>query len=206
MKSDTERMLRALKVRLKTPPAPPPPPPPPPDDPSALFRQATRDVIPLDHPLPYPHPPQKPSSMPRRRIAEVERVVHDAMTDAWPWDELATDEEMMFLRPGQKLDTLRKLRRGHWLVQAELDLHGLGSDEARVRVGEFIHRAMQRGRRCIRIIHGKGYGSLHQEPVLKNKLRNWLWQRQEVLAFSQARASEGGAGAVVVLLRGAKGL
>ncbi|BCL75328.1 hypothetical protein JHS3_10640 [Jeongeupia sp. HS-3] len=123
------------------------------------------------------------------------------MSDFWPWDELATGEELLYLRPGQKLDTLKKLRRGHWLVQAELDLHGYGSDTARQMVGEFLHAAQQAHRRCVRIIHGKGLSSRNQEPVLKHKLKNWLVQRDEVLAFSQARPADGGSGAVLVLLK-----
>jgi DNA-nicking Smr family endonuclease len=93
------------------------------------------------------------------------------------------------------------LRRGHWVVQAKIDLHGLVADEARTYVAEFLADCKKRGIRCVRIIHGKGLGSRNREPVLKNKLRNWLMQRDEVIAYAQARQADGGSGAVIVLLK-----
>lgn len=65
----------------------------------------------------------------------------------------------------------------------------------------FLNRCMLEDRRCVRIIHGKGHGSKNRLPVLKNKVRHWLMQREDVLAFCQARTVDGGAGAVVVLLK-----
>ena len=100
--------------------------------------------------------------------------------------------------------TLRKLRRGHWVVQAQLDLHGMTSDEARMNLVAFLNACKKNGHRCIRIIHGKGLGSKNREPVLKIKVRNWLMQRDEILAFTQARQVDGGGGAVVVLLKSGK--
>jgi len=168
----------------------------------ALFRAAVKDVAPLRRPLPYPHPAEPVSDQPLQHQQDEARVMHDAMTDYWPWDEIETGEELLYLRSGQRLDTLKRLRRGQWVVQAHLDLHGLNTDEARTAVGGFLHRCVQEDRRCVRIVHGKGLGSPNREPVLKNKLRNWLAQRDEVLAFCQARQVDGGAGAVLVLLRG----
>ncbi|MGZ5780588.1 MAG: Smr/MutS family protein, partial [Burkholderiaceae bacterium] len=83
----------------------------------------------------------------------------------------------------------------------QLDLHGLRTDEARVALAEFLRDAGKRGFRCVRVIHGKGLGSVNKEPVLKNKVRNWLVQKNEVIAFCQAKAADGGAGALVVLLK-----
>ena len=108
---------------------------------------------------------------------------------------------MSFARDGIGADTLRKLRRGHWVIQAQLDLHGLRRDEAREALAEFLRQAIRRGLRCVRVIHGKGLGSVNKEPVLKGRVRNWLAQKQEVLAFCQARAADGGSGALVVLLK-----
>lgn len=170
-----------------------------------VFRTAVADVTPLLRPLPYPHPPRYPIAKPLQRLRDDAEVMHDAMTDHWPWNEIESGEELLYLRPGQRTDTLKKLRRGHWVVQAQTDLHGLNTDEARALVVQFLHECVKQDRRCVRIIHGKGYGSRNREPVLKNKLRNWLVQRDEVLAFSQARPVDGGAGAVVVLLRGRRG-
>ena len=86
-------------------------------------------------------------------------------------------------------------------MQEQLDLHGLRTDEAREAVGLFLRHAVRKGLRCVRIIHGKGLGSVNKEPVLKSKVRNWLVQKDEVMAFCQARAADGGSGALVVLLK-----
>jgi DNA-nicking Smr family endonuclease len=114
---------------------------------------------------------------------------------------LETDEALSYGRPGISPDTLRKLRRGHWVIQHQLDLHGLRTDAAREALAEFLRGACKRGLRCVRVVHGKGLGSVNKEPVLKNKVRNWLVQKDEVIAFCSARPADGGTGAVVVLLK-----
>ena len=110
----------------------------------------------------------------------------------------------MFLRNGLSSQILKKLRRGFWATQDHLDLHGLRSEEARTLLVSFLNEALKHGLRCVRIVHGKGLRSRNAEPVLKRKIGNWLGQRDEVLAFVQARAEDGGGGAVMVLLK-AKG-
>ena len=77
----------------------------------------------------------------------------------------------------------------------------LRTDAAREALAHFLHAANRRGLRCVRVIHGKGLGSINKEPVLKNKVRNWLMQKDEVIAFCQAKAADGGSGALVVLLK-----
>lgn len=196
-------IARALREERR-PPAPRPPAAPPIETEALLFQREMAGVEPLRRPLPYPHPPAPVSPWPRQRSADEGRVMHDAMTDFWPWDEIESGEELLYLRAGQKLDTLKKLRRGHWVVQAQLDLHGLDTDAARAAVGAFVHDCVRGDKRCVRIIHGKGLGSKNREPVLKNKLRNWLAQRDEVLAFCQAPHVDGGGGAALVLLRAPK--
>ena len=104
------------------------------------------------------------------------------------------------MREGIGRDVLRKLRRGHWVIQDELDLHGMNREQAAVAVAEFLRRCLRRGLRCARIVHGKGLGSRNREPVLKGLLRKWLL-REEVAAYCQAPAAEGGSGAVLVLLK-----
>ena len=121
--------------------------------------------------------------------------------DSTPSSALETGEEAAFVRDGLSRQVLRKLRRGHWVVQAELDLHGMTRAEARAAVADFLREAVRRARRCVRIVHGKGLGSKNREPVLKGKVRGWLAQREEVLAFCQAPAPQGGSGAMLVLLR-----
>jgi DNA-nicking Smr family endonuclease len=96
---------------------------------------------------------------------------------------------------------IHKLRKGDWSIQREIDLHGLRSDEARVALAEFIRLAHRHGVRCLRVVHGKGLGSPGKTPVLKSKVHSWLIQKDQVLAFVQAKPAEGGAGALLVLLK-----
>ncbi len=110
-------------------------------------------------------------------------------------------EELVFLREGLARQVLRKMRRGHWVVEDSLDLHGMNRVEAARSVAEFLRRCVLRRVRCARIVHGKGLGSRNREPVLKGKLRKWLLLRDEVLAYCQAPAAQGGGGALLVLLK-----
>ena len=167
-----------------------------------LFRRAVADAVPLaplnraDIPRPRPKP------VARQRLRDEQQVLIDALADPWDWESaVSTGEELLFVRPGVPVAALRKLRRGGWVIKGELDLHGHTGDEARVALAAFLNRCMVEDRRCVRIIHGKGLGSKNRLPVLKNKVRHWLMQREDVLAFCQARTVDGGAGAVVVLLK-----
>jgi DNA-nicking Smr family endonuclease len=128
----------------------------------------------------------------------------DLVEGAGVFDITATDEYIEGLAPGIDKRLLRKLRAGDYAVQAHLDLHGLTSDEARPEVEKFLVAARSAGRRCVLIIHGRGHGSKEGVPVLKERLKVWLTRGrigQGVLAFCTARPSDGGAGAVYVLLR-----
>ncbi len=166
-----------------------------------LFRQAVADVQPLTphgrilHQLPPPPP------IPRSRLMDERAVILESLQDPVRWDEAAeTGEELSYVRAGLPRQILRRLRN-HWVAQAELDLHGLNRQEAKHELAEFLHACWRRGLRCVRIVHGKGRGSRDRVPVLKLHVRHWLTQRQEVLAFVQARPADGGGGAVMVLLR-----
>ena len=130
-----------------------------------------------------------------------DRVLHQSLSDDFDVSTLLdTDDELSYRRSGIGTDVTQKLRKGHWSLQGQIDLHGLRSDEAREALGQFIRDAYKRGWRCVRVVHGKGLGSPGKTPVLKSKVQRWLVQKNEVLAFVQAKASEGGAGALVVLL------
>ncbi|WP_211243376.1 Smr/MutS family protein [Chitiniphilus eburneus] len=203
MEGEAKDILKRLRKKLaaiRHAPAPAPTPPPPPSD-HELFMQAVAGARPVAYDR-VVHPPRRPSPWPLQRWHDEARVMAEAMSDFWPWDELESGEELLYLRPGMKLDTLKRLRRGEWVVQAELDLHGHTVDTGRLAVAEFLHRCRVHNQRCVRIVHGKGLGSRNKEPVLKLKLKNWLAQRDEVLAFAQARAVDGGSGAVLALLKG----
>jgi len=176
--------------------------PPDSDDDLAAFRAAVADVIPTRSEPRMPRHAPKPPSVPIQTLLDEKQALTDSLSDHDPWaDGFETGEELCFLRPGLPQNTLRKLRRGHWVIQRELDLHGLTRTEARVLLAEFLNNAVRTGHRCVRIIHGKGLGSKNREPVLKNQVRIWLMQRDEVLAFCQARPMDGGSGAVIVLLK-----
>jgi len=148
------------------------------------------------------HPVKKPKPIPKQLIRDERQALVDSLSDDYiPAYELESGEELLYLRDGQSPMVLSKLRRGHWVVQAHIDLHGLIADEARLYVAEFIADCKKRGVRCVRIVHGKGLGSRNREPVLKHKLRNWLMQKDEVIAYAQAKPNDGGSGAVIVLLK-----
>jgi DNA-nicking Smr family endonuclease len=148
------------------------------------------------------HVPEPPAPIPAQRQLDDQRVLHESISDEFDASTLLeVDDAMSFRRPGIGIDVARKLRRGHWSIQSELDLHGLRREDAREALSEFLRDAVNRGVRCVRVVHGKGLGSPGKTPVLKGKVHSWLVQKNEVLAFVQARADEGGAGAVVVLLK-----
>jgi DNA-nicking Smr family endonuclease len=178
-------------------------PPIPSEEDIALFREAVGDARPL--------PPQnraapaalRPIPVPHQTLRDERQALAESLSDHISWlDGLETGEELVFLRPGLSPQVLRRLRRGHWVIQAELDLHGMTSNEAREQVVAFLNECVKRGLRCVRVIHGKGLRSKNKEPVLKLKVANWLRQRDEILAFCQAQPADGGSGAAIVLLRG----
>jgi DNA-nicking Smr family endonuclease len=170
-------------------------------DEAGLFRAAVQDARPLKQTRVY-HAPTKPRPTPQQLLRDERQALADSLSDHYiPAHELESGEELLYLREGHSPDILRKLRRGHWVIQEQLDLHGMTADEARIYVATFLAQCKKRGTRCVRIIHGKGYGSRNREPVLKNKLRSWLMQRDEIIAYAQARQVDGGAGAVIVLLK-----
>jgi DNA-nicking Smr family endonuclease len=171
-------------------------------DEADLFRASVSDVTPLPPPEKVEHDRARPRPIPAQRLRDNRETLEDSLSDYIPWDAgMETGDELSYARNGIGSQTLRKLRRGHWVVQDELDLHGLTSAEAREWLVEFLNRCRRRGLRCVRIIHGKGLRSKNREPVLKHKVASWLMRRQEILAFCQARRSDGGSGAVVVLLK-----
>ncbi len=172
----------------------------------ALFRQAVAGTRPIHPSGRISLTPPAPQPIPLQRLKDERAALAESLSDEVDVDSLLeTDELLSFRRPGIGPDIVRKLRRGHWVIQAELDLHGLRRDEARESLSGFIHDARAQGVRCVRIIHGKGLSSPGREPVLKHKVRAWLVQKNEVLAFCQAKPADGGAGALVVLLRGVSG-
>lgn len=166
-----------------------------------LFTRAVGKVAPISQPERVWSPPQRPLPRPIQQDLDDEAVMHESMSDEFDITTLLdADDQLSFRRSGIGTDVTRKLRKGEWSIQGQIDLHGLRSDEARNAIGQFIRDAKRMGWRCVRVVHGKGLGSPGKEPVLKSKVQRWLVQKSEVLAFVQAKPSDGGAGALVVLL------
>ena len=168
------------------------------DNPDHLFREATRDVKPLPA---APVRTARPKPKPRARFTRADRqaVMRESLEPVDP-ALLETGDEISFRRPGVSEVLLRKLRRGHFKVDAEIDLHGLTSPQARHVLRDFIARALTRDFRCVRVIHGKGLGSGPRGPVLKNVVNVCLRRMEAVVAFGTARPLDGGSGALYVLL------
>jgi DNA-nicking Smr family endonuclease len=173
------------------------------------FREAVRDVIPLTHtPKPEGLEARKPRPRMRRPAA-----THEDLDELMPL--LATDAPMgvsesagdsagdalAFHRAGVRTQVMRRLRRGLFPTESELDLHGLSQAAARARLADFIAGCRGAGYRCVRIIHGKGYRSGPRGPVLKTAVNLWLRRHMDVMAFTSAKAIDGGTGALYVLLR-----
>ncbi|MGC1176330.1 Smr/MutS family protein [Polaromonas sp.] len=143
----------------------------------------------------------QPAPIPVQQQRDELAVMREAISDEFDVDTLLdTDEALSFRRPGMGPDVVRKLRRGGWSIQRQIDLHGLRREDARDALSVFIRDAHKAGLRCVRVVHGKGLGSPGKTPVLKGRVQSWLIQKAEVIAFVQARPAEGGAGALVVLL------
>ena len=147
-----------------------------------------------------------PAQPAKRKLTQAEDdalVLQESLSDLFEVDHyLEDDPALNYLAPGVGAAVQKKLRKGHWPIQDELDLHGMNRDQARDALGAFLTRASQRNHRCVCVIHGRGFGSRGQEPVLKSMVHSWLVQKG-VVAFCQARNHEGGEGALIVLLRAA---
>lgn len=144
----------------------------------------------------------RPKPIPFKRIEDDLAIPAEMMKDTSGWDaDIENGDLITFKRTGLPTDVLRKLKRGQWIVQASLDLHGLTTDRARTELGRFLGLARHSGIRCVRIVHGKGTRSPNNVAVIRNKVRLSLSRRDEVLAFCDAAAADGGAGAVIVLLK-----
>ncbi|WP_246164883.1 Smr/MutS family protein [Pigmentiphaga aceris] len=166
------------------------------------FRHAMGDVTPLATTARFTPAPASPPPLPFKRWEDDKAVLRESLSDEYGADWLIeTDETLSYRRSGLGQDVVRNLRRGQWVVGSQIDLHGCRVDEAREALSEFLRDCVKREVRCVRVIHGKGLGSKNRTPVLKEKVRRWLVQKEQVLAFVEARDVDGGAGVVLVLLR-----
>lgn len=170
------------------------------EDEMALFHAAMRDVAPLPAPDRVIHRTSPAPAIPRKKNYQEQTAPEDSLSDHISL-EIEAGDEWSYARPGVPRQTLRRLRRGYWGIQEDLDLHGLTRDEARQELVAFLDICAQKKYHCVRVIHGKGMSSRNREPVLKTRIGNWLMQCDEVLAFCQTRPEDGGGGALLILLK-----
>jgi len=178
-------------------------------DESSVFREAVKDAQPIAaHNRVEPYR-RAPAPIPAKRLEDERAVLDELARLTFRGREAPSGIEEIdaeiegdasYLRPGLPRDILRKLRRTHWVIQEDLDLHGLTADEAASATAVFLAECRRLGLRCVRIVHGKGLRSAGREPILKRRVRKLLTRREEVIAFVEPRSSHGGGGAVVVLL------
>lgn len=175
------------------------------------FRGALTGVVPIPESDRYVWRPVQDNELrgaplparPRTYEEETAAVLAESMlSDGFDVDGLLDeDPSLSWSAPGVGPDVVKRLRKRHWPIDDELDLHGLTRDMARRHFDNFLRRAGKRGERCVRIIHGIGYGSAGGEPVLRGMVHSWLVQTAGVVAFCVAGRTDGGNGALIVLLR-----
>lgn len=164
-----------------------------------VTRMPARNRAPSTRARPAPHARSRLQD--EREVLELAKYGTEPAPHSWDIGQ-ELEGEQTFVRAGLGSDVLMKLRRAHWVVQAVIDLHGMTQTEAHDGLADFLLEARNRGLRCVRVIHGKGLTSPNREPVLKGRVRRWLAQWDDVLAYCEAPPHAGGSGAVVVLLRG----
>ncbi|MGH8211119.1 MAG: Smr/MutS family protein [Steroidobacteraceae bacterium] len=172
------------------------------EDDTRLFREAVRDVKPLPSDAAPVASRRRPEPRARFSRADQHAVLLESLNEDGGDPELAAGDELVYHRAGVQMSVLRKLRRGHYRVQAEIDLHGLTVVEAKQALRDFLADALDRQFRCVRIIHGKGLRSGPRGPVLKGVVSSVLRKVAPVVAYVSARPVDGGTGAVYVLLAG----
>ncbi|MGR9114308.1 MAG: Smr/MutS family protein [Gammaproteobacteria bacterium] len=163
-----------------------------------LFRESVGKVRPIKSDKVILKSPRKPKPIPR--TVHTDDPEHQLDRMVFVEEMLSLEDTLSFISPGLQKNVLKKLRRGYYGLDAEIDLHGLNSNEAKRQLLRFLNGCVEEGCRCVCIVHGKGYRSPDNHPVLKNNLNLWLRQHREVQAFCSAPPREGGTGAVFVLL------
>ena len=173
-----------------------------PNDPAAIFRHAMHGARPLENRNRVTLERTAPAPSPLKREEDERAALDESLSAPLSFeDRLDMGDEAAFLRTGIPRRVLSDLRRGRWVLQGQIDLHGFTRDEAREALGHFLVSSLQQGHRCIRVIQGKGLGSPGRISILKQLSRGWLAQREEILAFCQAGPNHGGSGALLVLMR-----
>lgn len=171
------------------------------NDKNDTFAEAMKDVNPIEQPNRIQRTKNRPSTRPKQSQLDNEQILVDMLQEPDDLSSIETGDELFFARDGLQHKVIKRLKRGELSIQAELDLHRLTKLEARQEVVQFLDYCRQNNFKQIRIVHGKGHGSVGKIPVLKTLVNHWLQQRDEVLAFCSARPCDGGTGAIYVLLK-----
>ncbi len=168
----------------------------------AAFHAAVEGAVPLPAGQRILHEPPKPSPRPRQRELDEAAAINESLHATLEIDDiLAIGDADSFLRTGLPRSVLRDLRRGRWSIQNHTDLHGLNRHEAHDEVSRLLAESHSAGKRCIRIVHGRGYNSPGREGILRQLVKGWLARRKDVMAFCHAPSCDGGEGALWVLLK-----
>ncbi|HEY1075856.1 MAG TPA: Smr/MutS family protein [Fontimonas sp.] len=170
------------------------------EDDFALFRQATRDVRRAKPSDRADTGLAKPRPQARQQALDDAEVLRELLLEPDP-EALEHGETLQYRAPGQPEAVLRRLRRGHYRIEVNLDLHGHNRFQAQAALNQFLAECQYHGQHSLRIVHGKGNGSPNSGPVLKRLLDSWLRKRKDVIAYCSARQVDGGSGAIYVLLR-----
>jgi DNA-nicking Smr family endonuclease len=179
-----------------------PPPTPDESDDVDAFRAAVEGAVPLRADARVTHETPKPSPTPRQQELDEAAAIAESLTGPFEIEDvLLLGEADSFLRTGLPRSVLRDLRRGRWAIKNHADLHGLNRHEAHEEVARLIAESNATGKRCIRIVHGRGHGSPGREGVLRQLVKSWLVRRRDVMAFCHAPPADGGEGALWVLLK-----
>jgi DNA-nicking Smr family endonuclease len=166
-----------------------------------LFRQTIGTVQAVKKDKVALHEQLKPKPKPHPKPVTVNFDAHLSSRNPEDIETVGIYDSMNFLSAGLQNNVLKKLRKGFFGIDAEIDLHGLNTHDAKRQLLHFLHNSVEEGFRCVHIVHGKGYRSLDNLPVIKNELNRWLRQHKEVQAFCSATPKDGGTGALFVLLR-----
>jgi DNA-nicking Smr family endonuclease len=164
-----------------------------------LFRATVGKVRAIDTNTVILKPEQKPRPIPAPKLLEAVDPLQKEVLDTL--ETLYQEDKVAFITPGLQKSVLKKLRKGYFGLDADIDLHGLNSRDALQQLIRFLHYCVEDGKRCALVVHGKGYHSPDNQPVLKNDINLWLRQHKDVLAFCSAPSKVGGTGALLVLLR-----
>jgi DNA-nicking Smr family endonuclease len=175
------------------------------DDDANLFRRTMSGAKPIKSEKRVAPAVRKVRPKARFARADEEAALRETLEADVDEMEAASGEAMRFHRQSVGRRTMRKLARGKYAVQAEIDLHGMTVEEAKPRLADFIEYSARTGKTCVRVVHGKGLGSGERGPQLKPSVNRWLRKWNFVLAFVSTRQVDGGTGAVYVLLDDSQG-